>query len=160
MVAMQFAVEASTQGGIRLGKIAFGAGGSLDTPLCLLYARSGAVPHLAKDVAKDIPNLPRSSLFCLPAMLELTMHSLRLFMCVLYLRYEEPGTNFASDGIHKFLKLQVTNYLTHTHSVLRAMASTHAHTCSSRNLTSPTCRCRTQPSRPLTSSTEKQPPAS
>ena len=48
---MQFVVESVSAHGARVGELLVNGGlcGALETPLCLLYTRSGAVPHLTGD---------------------------------------------------------------------------------------------------------------
>ena len=64
---MQFALESVSGQGVRLGKLLFN-GGVLETPLCLLYTRGGAVPHLADDVLRDVEARPRAAVITLPTL--------------------------------------------------------------------------------------------
>ncbi len=64
---MQFVLENATSHGARLGKMLFREGrAAVETPLCLLYTRGGAVPHLADDLLRDVQAKPPAAMLCLP----------------------------------------------------------------------------------------------
>ena len=68
-MSMQYVLESVSAQGVRLGRIVLNGGQTvLETPLCLLYTRAGAAPHLADDVLKDVEGRPQAALLTLPTL--------------------------------------------------------------------------------------------
>jgi len=70
---MQFVLERVASPGVRIGRILWSSGqapGVLDTPLCLTYTRSGAVPHLVQHALQDVAPAfsPPAAIFTLPTL--------------------------------------------------------------------------------------------
>ena len=60
-------------GGVRLGRIVYPTAsgpGVLETPLCLPYTRTGAVPHLVQSILGDMPTAyrPSAAMLTLPTL--------------------------------------------------------------------------------------------
>ena len=65
---MQFVVEGVSGEGVRLGRLLGARHAQLGSPLCLLYCRTGALPHLTSDLAQTVLSEPSAAMLPLPSM--------------------------------------------------------------------------------------------
>ena len=80
---MHFVLEKVTSQGVRVGQLIFSSGRIVqETPMCLLYTRSGSAPHLIHEVLQDIPERPLAALMTLPTLYAFRLPASLLCTCV------------------------------------------------------------------------------
>ena len=82
---MHFVLEKVTSQGVRVGQLIFSGGRIVqETPMCLLYTRSGSTPHLIHEVLQDIPERPLAVLMTLPSLYAFRLFASLLCTCVCF----------------------------------------------------------------------------